>query len=162
MYVWRVSQYMITIQVHRGYRYPTRDMQEEEIVHIPVLLNQVLKYVKPEDNGIYLDCTVGMGGHALSILEQSSPNGILVGLDTDLEAIAAAKTKLADYTSRIYLFHTNYIHPDEVLNDLDIAKVDGILFDLGVSSLQLDRADRGRGVASVRDGRSQGLVGTTD
>jgi len=84
-----------------------------------------------------------MGGHALAILQQSSPKGRLIGLDIDSEAIAAAKDKLAKYRSRIELFHASYTELDEVLDNLGVDKVDGILFDLGISSLQLDKAYRG-------------------
>lgn len=118
-------------------------MGKKEISHIPVLVDKVLKYLDPKNNGIYLDCTVGMGGHALAILEQSSPNGRLIGLDIDSEAIAAAKVKLTEYVSRINLFHANYTELDSVLDNLGIDEVDGILFDIGVSSLQLDKASRG-------------------
>ena len=111
--------------------------------HIPVLVDRVLQYIEPKDNGIYLDCTVGMGGHALAILEKSSPNGRLIGLDIDSEAIAEAKDRLTEYASRIHLFHANYTELDKILDNLGIASVDGILFDLGVSSLQLDKASRG-------------------
>lgn len=124
---------------------------KDKLVHIPVLVDKVLKYLEPKNNGVYLDCTVGMGGHASAILEQCSPNGRLIGLDVDAEAISSAKAKLTNFSSRVDLFYANYTELDKVLDILDLptetveipASVDGILFDLGVSSLQLDKASRG-------------------
>lgn len=115
----------------------------KNINHIPVLVDSVIEYLEPKSGGIYLDCTLGMGGHALAILEKSSPNGRLIGLDVDSEAIVEAKDKLAKYKSRIELFHESYTELDRVLDNLEIDKVDGVLFDFGVSSLQLDKPSRG-------------------
>jgi len=118
-------------------------MQEKNFSHIPVLVDKVIKYLEPEENGVYLDCTVGMGGHAQMILDKSAPSGRLFGLDVDPEAIEIAKNNLAKYSPRFELFHASYTELDKILDNLHIDFVDGVLFDLGVSSLQLDKSSRG-------------------
>ncbi len=111
--------------------------------HIPVLLKEVIDYVEPRSGNTYLDCTVGLGGHSKAILEYSSPNGRLVGIDLDEDAIAIAQENLKPYKDRITLVHGNFAHLDEILERLGITGVDGILMDVGVSSLQLATPERG-------------------
>jgi 16S rRNA (cytosine1402-N4)-methyltransferase len=116
------------------------------MIHIPVLLREVLTALKAEEPGIYLDCTVGMGGHAEAILKQNSSNR-LIGIDRDLEALALAKEKLASFGERVQLYHGNYKDVGEILERIEVRLprpyLKGALFDLGVSSLQLDQAGRG-------------------
>ncbi|MDD4169882.1 MAG: 16S rRNA (cytosine(1402)-N(4))-methyltransferase RsmH [Desulfotomaculaceae bacterium] len=114
-----------------------------DFVHVPVMLNEVLAGLKPRPGGIYVDCTVGGAGHSKAILEQSDPDGRLIALDQDPEAIASARKKLATYRDRLELVQANFIQLPEVLLQLKIKSVDGILFDLGVSSYQLDYPVRG-------------------
>ncbi len=111
--------------------------------HIPVLPAEVLRYLAPRPGGIYLDGTVGGAGHAAMILDASAPDGILVGLDRDEEALAAARIKLAPYGKRAQLFHGNFAGLAEVVAELGITGIDGFLLDLGVSSHQLDSGERG-------------------
>ncbi len=96
-----------------------------------------------KNGGLYVDCTVGGGGHALEILKASSPDGRLIGIDRDCEAIEKAGEVLADYGERVRLIQSNFRQLDEVLAGEKISAVDGILIDLGVSSRQLDAAERG-------------------
>jgi 16S rRNA (cytosine1402-N4)-methyltransferase len=114
-----------------------------EFVHRPVMLQEVLEGLGPRSGGTYVDCTLGGAGHSKAILEQTSPNGRLVGLDQDPEALAAAKERLAPFGDRVVLARANFAELDEVLNRLRIKEIDGILFDLGVSSYQLDNPARG-------------------
>jgi 16S rRNA (cytosine1402-N4)-methyltransferase len=111
--------------------------------HIPVLYDQVMQYLAPRPGGIYLDGTVGGAGHALGILEASSPDGILVGLDRDKDALAAAARKLAPFGDRVRLIQSNFAHLDQVLAGECLESIDGILLDVGVSSYQLDSGERG-------------------
>ncbi|MBC8229970.1 16S rRNA (cytosine(1402)-N(4))-methyltransferase RsmH [bacterium] len=115
----------------------------KQCVHTPVLLKEVIQYIQPRSGGIYLDCTVGLGGHAKAILENSSPDGRLIGIDLDKDAIAIAKKNLSEFQNRLILIPGNFAHLDEILEELDISGVDGILMDLGVSSLQLETSYRG-------------------
>ncbi len=111
--------------------------------HQPVLLAEVLEYLNPVSGGIYLDGTLGGGGHALEVLRLSSPEGRLLGIDRDIEALAAARQKLADFGERLLLFQDNFVNLERVLEQSGIERVDGILLDLGVSSYQLDNPERG-------------------
>jgi len=111
--------------------------------HISVLYSEVIRYLAPRPGGVYLDGTIGGGGHAAGILEASSPDGILLGFDRDSEALEAAARKLAPYGKRVRLFHSDFARLEEILNREAIGPLDGILFDLGVSSHQLDSDERG-------------------
>jgi len=113
-----------------------------EFRHKPVLLNECITELKIDPNGIYVDGTLGGAGHSEQIAKRLSSNGMLVGIDKDLEAIAAAKKRLAMYSNVKYI-HGNHDDIKLILQDLNIQKVDGILLDLGVSSYQLDEHARG-------------------
>ena len=116
--------------------------------HVPVLLERVVGLLAPAlDAGdgpvpVVVDCTLGMGGHAQALLE-AAPGCRLVGLDRDPEALRRSSERLADHAERTTLVHAVYDALPEVLADLGLREVDGVLFDLGVSSLQLDQAERG-------------------
>lgn len=114
-------------------------------VHVPVMRDRVVALLAPaltEPGAIFVDATVGLGGHSAAVLE-SIPTCRLVGLDRDTAALAIARERLAPWGDRVTLVHAVYDAMPDVLADLGIASVQGILFDLGVSSMQLDEAERG-------------------
>lgn len=114
-------------------------------IHTPVKLERTVELLTPalgRPGAVLVDATLGMGGHAEAFLARF-PELVLVGLDRDTDAIAIARERLAGYGDRVHLVHTVYDRFTESLRDLGIAEVSGILFDLGVSSLQLDRVERG-------------------
>ncbi len=117
-----------------------------EFIHRPVMPAEVLEGLNIRPGGVYVDCTLGGGGHSEAILKELSslaPGGRLVALDRDPDALAAAAERLAPYKSRINLVRSNFSDLGDVLNRLGFDKVDGVLFDLGVSSYQLDNPSRG-------------------
>lgn len=113
-----------------------------EFKHVSVLLNECIEGLNIKPDGTYVDCTLGGAGHSSHILKNLSKNGVLIGIDQDKDALKAAKERLKDYDNVKYV-HSNFYNIDNILSDLDIEKVDGILMDLGVSSYQLDEASRG-------------------
>ncbi|MCD3215948.1 16S rRNA (cytosine(1402)-N(4))-methyltransferase RsmH [Clostridium botulinum C] len=110
--------------------------------HVPVLLEETIDSLNIKEDGIYVDCTLGGAGHSSYILKRLSKKGKLIGIDQDINALKAAKEKLKNYDNVIYV-HNNFYNLASVLDELNIEKVDGILMDLGVSSYQLDTAERG-------------------
>ena len=114
-----------------------------EFHHISVLLQETVDYLNIKPDGIYVDGTLGGGGHALEVLRRLSGKGRLVGIDQDADAIRASGERLKDYRDRVTIVRSNYSNMKEVLNGLGIARVNGILLDLGVSSFQLDTPERG-------------------
>jgi 16S rRNA (cytosine1402-N4)-methyltransferase len=115
--------------------------------HVPVLTAEVLEYLRPERGGLFVDCTVGLGGHARALLERGATR--LVGLDRDEDALTRARSALAPWSDRVELVHADYRTIEEVLDRRGISLVDGALADLGVSSLQLEAP--GRGFSFQRD-----------
>jgi len=111
-------------------------------IHQSVLLAETIQLLEAKRGGVFVDATLGLGGHSEAIL-QSSPQARVIGIDQDLDAIALAKQRLEKYGQRFEVYQANFSEIDEVLNEAKIEKVDGILADLGVSSLQLDSEDRG-------------------
>jgi 16S rRNA (cytosine1402-N4)-methyltransferase len=111
--------------------------------HTSVLLEEVLEYLRPESGGIYVDGNLGLGGHSKAILEKSSPDGKVIGFDWDRKALAIAEKNLAPFGERFSGFRKNFCEIDTVLAELKISGVQGILLDLGLSSLQLDAGERG-------------------
>ena len=110
--------------------------------HIPVLLDECIKYLNIKPDGIYVDGTLGMGGHSEAILQRLT-TGRLISIDRDAEAIKRAGERLAPYADKLTIVHGNFRDLDAILDEQGIQAVDGMLFDLGVSSPQLDEADRG-------------------
>ncbi len=110
--------------------------------HIPVLLNETIQGLNIKPDGIYVDGTIGGAGHSKKIIEKLSSKGFLIGIDRDEEALEAAKENLKEYKN-FKLVHGNHDNIKEILTNLGIDKVDGILLDLGVSSYQLDEKTRG-------------------
>ncbi|MCQ2969098.1 MAG: 16S rRNA (cytosine(1402)-N(4))-methyltransferase RsmH [Clostridium sp.] len=113
-----------------------------EFNHVSVLLNECLEGLDIKENGIYVDGTLGGAGHSSEILKRLSNEGRLIGIDQDTDALKAAKERLKDY-SNVTFVHSNFSNIENVLNNLNISGVDGILMDLGVSSYQLDEGERG-------------------
>ncbi|BCA80534.1 16S rRNA (cytosine(1402)-N(4))-methyltransferase RsmH [Desulfuromonas sp. AOP6] len=118
-------------------------MSGGEFRHLSVMPKEVLAYLAPKAGEIYLDGTVGGGGHARLILEASAPDGRLIGLDRDPAALKKAGEVLAPFGDRAVLRHGNFSEASQILQSLGVERVDGILLDLGVSSHQLDAVERG-------------------
>ena len=116
-------------------------------VHQAVLTAEVLTFLAPQRGGLFVDCTVGLGGHARVLLEHGASR--VIGLDRDREALSQAHTALSAWAEHVELHHANYKDVDAVLNTSQISSVDGVLADLGVSSLHLD--GEGRGFSFRRD-----------
>jgi 16S rRNA (cytosine1402-N4)-methyltransferase len=117
------------------------------MTHVPVLTAEVLQHLRPEQGGLFVDCTIGLGGHSRALLEAGATR--VIGLDRDLDALARAREILAPWGDRVELVHADYRAIDEVLDRRQIAQIDGALADLGVSSLQFDAP--GRGFSFQRD-----------
>ena len=115
--------------------------------HEPVMVPEVLALLEPSRGGLFVDCTVGLGGHSRALLEAGA--GRVLGLDRDLSALAMAREALAGFSDRIELVHADYRELDRVLDERGIERVAGALADLGVSSMQLD--SEGRGFSFRRD-----------
>lgn len=112
-------------------------------IHAPVLENEILEYLDPANEGLYVDGTLGLGGHSSAILEKSKPNGMVIGFEWDEEAARLAARRLARYQERFTIIHESYANILSALQANKIDLVDGLVLDLGVSSLQLDRGERG-------------------
>ena len=112
-------------------------------LHSPVMAAEVLQWLRPRSGGFYVDCTVGYCGHALAILTSSQPNGILLGIDRDLQAVDSCRQRLRAFGERVWLVKAHFMELKTTLMQRGIQRVDGVLFDLGVSSPQLDEASRG-------------------
>lgn len=111
--------------------------------HLPVLYKDIIHALTPRAGGRYIDGTLGAGGHAAGILEASAPDGELLGLDRDPQALAIARQRLAGFGGRAHIVHASYLEMAENAQRLGWDKVDGIVLDLGVSSMQVDSAERG-------------------
>lgn len=118
-------------------------VNEIEQIHKSVLLQEVLEFLAPEPGKVYVDCNLGLGGHTAAILDRCSPSGIVIGFDWDADAIELARTRLAVFGKRAVFVHDNFANLKERLAELEIDSVDGVLLDLGLSSLQLDECERG-------------------
>ncbi len=111
--------------------------------HLPVLYNEIIHALQPQRGGFYLDGTIGAGGHAWGILDASRPEGRLLGLDLDPQALALAKQRLAEFGERAILRHGSYLAMRQFLDEVEWPGLNGIVLDLGVSSMQLDTPERG-------------------
>jgi len=114
-----------------------------EFKHISVLLDETIDSLNIKPDGIYVDGTLGGGGHSLEICKRLGEGGRLIGIDQDMDAIKAASKRLESYKDKINIVHSNYQDIESCLGELSICGVDGIVLDLGVSSYQLDNVDRG-------------------
>ncbi|HET6961127.1 MAG TPA: 16S rRNA (cytosine(1402)-N(4))-methyltransferase RsmH [Terriglobia bacterium] len=113
-----------------------------ESTHLPVLLEEVLSFLQPERGGLFVDATLGLGGHAQAILRAGTQTEVL-GIDQDSEALNRANQRLAEFQGRYHVVHSNFAEIAEIAAQKGVPSVQGILADLGVSSLQFDSADRG-------------------
>ncbi len=111
--------------------------------HTPVLLDEVMELLQCHSGGVYVDATVGGGGYSEAILERSSPSGMVLGVDWDVEALAFARERLQGFRQRVILRQANFAMLQETMEEFNLGPVDGIVADLGISSLQLDDPERG-------------------
>ena len=120
-----------------------QERQSGTQVHVPVLPKEVIFYLNISTDGIYLDGTVGLGGHAALILDHLSPKGHLIGTDRDNDALLLCNKRLSGYPTPVSLFHNSYHNFNAILDELGIDQVNGFILDLGLSSLQMDSHVRG-------------------
>ena len=118
-------------------------MKRSNVEHLPVMVKEAVEYLNCHQDGIYIDGTLGSGGHSLEILKCSSPNGRLIGIDLDEDAITVAKNRLNHFQDRVTIIYDNFNNLGDIVRNLKVHEVDGILLDLGVSSIQLENEDRG-------------------
>ena len=118
-------------------------MSAPESWHQPVMAEEVLQYLRPRPGGVIVDGTVGSGGHSLSILPALLPDGRLIAVDRDPEALRLARQRLREFEPLVTFVHEDYRHLPAVLDRLGVERVDGFVLDLGMSSLQVDRPERG-------------------
>lgn len=118
-------------------------MEQRKTQHIPVLKTEIISWLNCHPGKCYLDCTIGYGGLASGILEASAPDGLLVGIDQDLDAILGARERLQAYGKRVRLIHGNFSNLTQHLQTAGLSEVGGVVFDLGVSSVQLGQPERG-------------------
>ena len=111
--------------------------------HIPAMPVEVARYLNCKPKKVYVDCTIGGSGHALDICRKISPDGLLVGIDQDIDAINHAKKKLRPFERSVRLFNDNFTNLKTILSHLNITSADGILLDLGLSLYQLESSGRG-------------------
>lgn len=111
--------------------------------HKSIMVDEAIEILQPKDNEIFLDCTAGGGGHSLKIGELLNPEGMIIGIDRDIAAVNAASGKLSALKCKVEIVHGNFSDLNKILDDLNIEKIDGVIFDLGISSYQIDNAERG-------------------
>mgnify|MGYP003304275443 FL=1 len=119
--------------------------------HVPILLEEVVSKIITRKDGVYIDCTVGFGGHSFSILKEIDSNGMLFGIDYDPYALEYSHNRLSELNKPFELIHSNYANLNELCKRKDINDVDGILFDLGISSYQVDSGYKG--ISYRKDGK---------
>jgi 16S rRNA (cytosine1402-N4)-methyltransferase len=115
----------------------------EQKFHIPVMLNEILSYLNLGPGKTIVDATIGTAGHSIEIIKRILPAGKLIGIDRDGESLEVARNRLSDYQGSLEFVHGNFCDIDNILNNLGITKIDGVFFDLGISSFQLDNPQRG-------------------
>ena len=122
---------------------PPEQPPQEKSIHSAVMLKEVVEYLNPRPGQIFVDGTLGLGGHAKAILERLGPQGRLITIDRDSQSIAIAKENLSSYLNQCEFIHDDFRNLDKILSSLKIVAVDAILLDLGISSFQLDNPQRG-------------------
>src|SRR5437660_5184174 len=120
-------------------------MNLEHTLHVPVMLDEVLKFLQPRPGGHYIDGTLGGGGHTAAILERSAPDGMVLGIDADVQALARVRTRLSTALSsgRLVLVHGNFAELARIVSEMGFVSVQGVLLDLGFSSDQVEDPQRG-------------------
>lgn len=113
------------------------------VLHTPVLVREVVEGLEVKPGGRYIDCTAGTAGHARALLDRSSPDGTLLGIDQDPAAVEISRAILQGYGSRVTLIRDSFIRLEAIASEQDFVPADGVLLDLGLSSLQLEQAERG-------------------
>lgn len=136
---------------------------DNSLPHKPVMLDEVISFIKPGKGDIIVDATIGAGGHSCEILKMIGPDGLLIGIDKDAEILKIAGKYLSKISDSYKLYQADYVDLDYILDKLEISKVQGILLDLGVSSLQLDSMERGfsfskEGPLDMRMDRTKGIT----
>ena len=119
------------------------------VVHTSVLVKETIEYLCPIEDGVYIDATIGLGGHTKSILEATNCSSKVIGFDVDEDALAISKSRLSQYGNKVEFINKNFSDIDLVMDELGIEKVDGIIADLGMSSFQLEQS--GRGFSFLKD-----------
>jgi 16S rRNA (cytosine1402-N4)-methyltransferase len=122
---------------------PNSELLTPNIVHTPVLLREAIDLLQPKSGGVYVDGTLGAGGHAMELLKRSAPDGLVIGLDQDAEAVKRSEANLAAYGKRVMVRQANFRDLPAVLSELGYDAVDGVLLDLGVSWFHLKTPERG-------------------
>ncbi len=133
-----------------------------ERYHTPIMLEEILGFLDPAPQKIYLDGTLGTGGHADAFLQKSAPSGRVIGIDADAESQSIARERLTHHGNRLTFVHGRYEHAKKILSELGITRVHGVLLDLGISQVQLEMPERGfsflrDGPLDMRMDRTQGL-----
>jgi 16S rRNA (cytosine1402-N4)-methyltransferase len=118
-------------------------MISKQLFHNPVMVSECLHFLSPEPGKTYLDCTLGGGGHSLAILEATAGKALVIGLDMDPEAVSYSRERLSQFEGSVILKEANFIRAGEILKMLNVNAADGLLCDLGVSSWQLEKEERG-------------------
>jgi 16S rRNA (cytosine1402-N4)-methyltransferase len=116
---------------------------DRDYKHVPVLVGEVVQALRPQAHGLYVDATLGEGGHAEALLHATGPSGRLIGIDRDAEVLEIARQRLAPFGSRVDIVHGHAAELRSILDTLEVPQVDGVLLDLGVSSYQLETTERG-------------------
>ena len=140
--MWHNSWYYIFTNCLCYFKKTANEVYKLDFKHVPVLLNECIDGLCIKPDGVYVDGTLGGAGHSFEIAKRLSPNGKLIGIDRDEMAMKAAKEKLKDFPFVTYI-HDNHDNIKNILENMKIQGVDGILLDLGVSSYQLDERNRG-------------------
>jgi 16S rRNA (cytosine1402-N4)-methyltransferase len=122
---------------------PKSEIRNPQLEHIPVLLREAVDLLDPKSGGVYVDGTLGAGGHAAEILRRSAPDGRLIGMDQDAEAVARCMVNLAAFGSRVVIKQANFREIPAVLSALGYGQIDGVLLDLGISWFHLKTSERG-------------------
>jgi len=120
----------------------TIDISDIMQEHLPVMLKEILEYLNPESNQIFVDCTVKMEGHSKAILERMSTGGRLIAIDRDSESLEIAKKNLKEFNNQCHFVNEDFRNIERILKELNVPAVDGILLDLGISSFQMNNAQR--------------------
>lgn len=124
------------------------EMTSQDFIHISVMPKEIVDHLRLSDGSVVVDCTLGLGGHTALLAQNVGPRGKVIAIDRDRQSIELARPRLAEFADRIIFMHDDFRNIDRVLSQLKIEHVDGIVFDLGISSFQLDNQNRGFSIKS--------------